>query len=49
MTEIPYGYKLVRFHHPDGTESLVMIEDEFVRRIERLNDRTIEIPEAVPQ
>lgn len=45
MNEIPYGYKLVRFRLPDGRESLVLIEDEFVRRIERLEDHTVILPE----
>lgn len=46
---IPDGYKLVKLRSLDGTETLVLIEDEFVRRVQQLatDDRSIQIPEPV--
>jgi len=44
---IPEGYKLIRLRHPDGSDSLVMIEDEFYKRVAALEDPTITLPEEV--
>lgn len=46
MKIVPEGHKLVLLKRPDGTESVVLIEDEFMARVRQLaDDRVIELRE----